>query len=874
MAETPTNAASTSQKTQITVNPENSGIYFNLFSPAGTSSSGSIVSGASIDYGTQLLLSAQVAPSSQLTALENCFTSSATCPVFGIPTGTVTFADGSSTINTAVLNAEGDAEYNAPFAIGSHSVTASYAGDNSYNKSTASAVTFTVVQDTPAIAFSASNQINSTQFANGQTTVFNIQVANNAQVSFANPNSGVVYPVPITPPTGTVTVTGLPGGTQTATLSAAVDPNYQAAEGVATVTVANNTGTYNVNVSYSGDSNYKATSTGSFQIQLGSLGGLSTTTTATMSGSISPSTSITITGTVTGQSGHPAPTGGIIIFSSGYSIGNGIPLVAPTSGVVSTFSTTLNSQVLFQGSNFITLQYTGDTNYNISATTLNSGGAISSPLSDFSMVPETTIVPVASGGSGTDTINLSSVNGFAGAVSFTCAPTPTGNPITCSVSSSATLSPGSTSPLTLTIDAGSSVATGNYNVRVTGMNANGEFVHTLAIEAAVSGTPSFALTAAPTALSLVPGATTNNTSVVSVTPSGGFTGTVNLTCAVTGPSGATSPATCSLNPTSPDVTGTAAVTSTLTVDSTATTTPGAYTVTVTGVSGTITETTTVTANVAPFSVTAAPTTLTFAADATTGNTSTITVTPSGTFTGNVALACTVTGPAGATSPATCALNPTTADITGTAAVTSILTVSTTATTTPGTYAVTVTGTSGSSTSTATVTAMVTAAVVPPNFTLSAAPTTLSLVAGATTGNTSVITVVPSNGFTASVALTCAVTGPTGATSPATCTLNPTTATTTVTSTLTVATTATTTAGSYSHSHWHIGDSRCTNRNRDRHRHRPSRSQLRSHKQRLDQRDAAQLRHFNHHCDSVGRIYRKRGPYLRSIQPCERGRVQP
>ncbi len=79
-----------------------------------------------------------------------------------------------------------------------------------------------------------------------------------------------------------------------------------------------------------------------------------------MSGSISPTTNITITGTVTGQSGHPAPTGGIIIYSSGYSIGNGIPLVAPTSGVVSTFSATFNSQTLFQGANFITLQYTGD----------------------------------------------------------------------------------------------------------------------------------------------------------------------------------------------------------------------------------------------------------------------------------------------------------------------------------------------------------------------------------------------------------------------------------------------------------------------------------------------------------------------------------
>ena len=232
-----TNAASTSQKTSITVSPENSGIYFNLFSPAGTSSSGSITSGASIDYGTQLLLSAQVAPSSQLTAVETCFTSSAACPVFGIPTGTVTFADsgtgGAGLPNTAVLNSEGDAEYNAPFAIGSHSVTAKYAGDNSYNPSTAAAVTFTVVQDTPVIGFGASNQASSTEFGNGQPTVFNIQVLNGAAYNSA---SSSVYPVPISPPTGTVTVTGLPGGTQTATLSPATDPSYLGREGVATVT--------------------------------------------------------------------------------------------------------------------------------------------------------------------------------------------------------------------------------------------------------------------------------------------------------------------------------------------------------------------------------------------------------------------------------------------------------------------------------------------------------------------------------------------------------------------------------------------------------------------------------------------------------------
>jgi trimeric autotransporter adhesin len=57
-------------------------------------------------------------------------------------------------------------------------------------------------------------------------------------------------------------------------------------------------------------------------------------------------------------------------------------------------------------------------------------------------------------------------------------------------------------------------------------------------------------------------------------------------------------------------------------------------------------------------------------------TSTITVTPSGGFTGNVALSCTVTGPAAAIYPHTCAV-PTQAAVTGTGAITATLTVYTT-----------------------------------------------------------------------------------------------------------------------------------------------------------------------------------------------------
>jgi hypothetical protein len=68
-------------------------------------------------------------------------------------------------------------------------------------------------------------------------------------------------------------------------------------------------------------------------------------------------------------------------------------------------------------------------------------------------------------------------------------------------------------------------------------------------------------------ISLNPGATTGNTSTITVTPFNGFTGTVALTCAFTS-NAATNPATCSLSPASVDITSSGALTSTLTINTT------------------------------------------------------------------------------------------------------------------------------------------------------------------------------------------------------------------------------------------------------------------------------------------------------------------
>ncbi len=170
------------------------------------------------------------------------------------------------------------------------------------------------------------------------------------------------------------------------------------------------------------------------------------------------------------------------------------------------------------------------------------------------------------------------------------------------------------------------------------------------------------------------------TSNLTITPSGFFTGTVALTCAVSnGPTGATASPTCTVSQPAA-ISGPQAVTSMLTINSTATTTPGSYTANVTGSSGTLTQTTSV-----PMTISGPPPTPSFALTSTAvsiaspgaSGTSTITVSPSGGFTGSVTLACAITSsPTGAIDPPTCSVAQPGA-ISGATPVTSMLTINTT-----------------------------------------------------------------------------------------------------------------------------------------------------------------------------------------------------
>jgi subtilase family serine protease len=756
---------------QITVTPETPGVDLNLFNVAlkehFTSASNP---GTQVDYGSQLMLSALVAPASLVGPLENCVIANTGCSslaAFTTPTGTVTFTDNGTAINTAVMNAEDDAEYNAPFSIGAHSVSATYNGDPSYNKVTASSpIAFTVVKDSPTFFFGVSNENANGQIIAGQPTVFNIIVENTAQYNVANSTGGnSIAPVPVAPPTGTVTLSSSPAGfTGTATLSAGLDPTDGAQAGIGVVTLSSlSPGNYTLSINYSGDGNYVGglVSTGAGAIQVIAGSGLTASVTnASIVGSISPNSTITVNGTVTG-SGVTAPTGGVIFFSSGFNLGE--VALTPAAGDVSTFSATLSSQDILPGSNFITLQYTGDSHYAPSEFNLSSGGPLANPKSDFTLVPNTTIVPVsisAGANSSTDTVNLASVNGFNGNVTLTCAViTTAAPPLTCSVASPIALSNGSSTTATLTINVPASTPSGNYNVLVTGKDANtGEFIHTLAITAAVTGgSPAITLTNSGN-ITVIQGATTGNTSTITVTPSGGFTGNVNLTCSVVSPVGASNPVTCGASNFSPnpvDITGTGFLTSTLTVNTTATTTEGTYVITVVGTSGSVTSATDVTVTVnLPQDFSLIPSgAISVIAGATTGNTSTIQVVPLGGFTGSVNLTCAIAPSNPGVSPPTCTVGSP-AVITSAQNVNETITVTSTTSTTQGPYNLTVTGTAGTDVHT---TEIGLAILAPAASTYTVSATSPSGAVSPGSNATSTITVAGSGGYTGSVTLSCSMT---------------------------------------------------------------------------------------------------------------------
>jgi hypothetical protein len=203
----------------------------------------------------------------------------------------------------------------------------------------------------------------------------------------------------------------------------------------------------------------------------------------------------------------------------------------------------------------VTITITG-TSGSLSASTTIQITIVAPP--SFTLTTQNPTYSVAQGESTPIPVGISDLGGFDGSVTFTVTGLPSG------VTGSYSPNPTTSASTTLTVAAsGTAEIQGPVDVTITG--TSGSDVQEATVELSVTGAPAFVASGNPDAsITIEPGATSGNTATIAVIGTNGFSGTVNLTCAIT-PAAAKDPPTCSLSPTSLAISGTTAAASLLTI---------------------------------------------------------------------------------------------------------------------------------------------------------------------------------------------------------------------------------------------------------------------------------------------------------------------
>jgi Bacterial Ig-like domain (group 3) len=143
----------------------------------------------------------------------------------GVPTGTVNFVDGTTTLGTGTLDGTGTATYStSALAAGGHNVTAQYSGDASYSASTSTAVTVTVVSPSYKLSVSPASVTVSSGSSGNSTITVTPSGGFNQQVSFSCSGLPVYATCSFSPATVT------PNGSNTAlTTTLAINTNVATA---------------------------------------------------------------------------------------------------------------------------------------------------------------------------------------------------------------------------------------------------------------------------------------------------------------------------------------------------------------------------------------------------------------------------------------------------------------------------------------------------------------------------------------------------------------------------------------------------------------------------------------------------------------------
>jgi hypothetical protein len=263
-------------------------------------------------------------------------TVAASAPGAGVPTGAVTFSDGSTALATVPLNATGSATFTpASLALGSHSITVSYSGDANFLASTSAALTQQVNQASATITLTSS--LNPAVV--GQPVVFTAKVASNS------PGVGT--------PTGTITFNDGSTVLGTATLDNTGSTSFNASSLLV--------GSHSITATYSGDVNFVAGVSSALAERVNTTAPVASTT--ALASSPSPTIvgqSVTFTANVAAGASSPNTPTGSVTFLDGTTVLGTSTLNA--SGVA-----TFNTSGLAIGSHSITASYGGDANFAASA---------------------------------------------------------------------------------------------------------------------------------------------------------------------------------------------------------------------------------------------------------------------------------------------------------------------------------------------------------------------------------------------------------------------------------------------------------------------------------------------------------------------------
>jgi hypothetical protein len=265
-----------------------------------------------------------------------------------------------------------------PVATGNHQVLASYSGDTTYTGSNSGTLTLAAALGTPTVAVSSS----ASQVFTGTTVTLTATVT----------GSGLT-------PTGTVRFYAGSNLLGAGTLNGS---------GVATCTTSNlPVGNYNVTASYVGDTNYNAANSPATVVVVAAPGTGTPTLTVTPSASnVTDQQNVTVAVTLSGASGQPTPTGVLALSIGSYKAQQ------PLANGAASF--TIDTGVLANGSNTITVTYLGDATYkSVNATsTVTVSSIVVAVSSPASVMPGT---------AGTATATLSASSTYSGTMKLTCA---------------------------------------------------------------------------------------------------------------------------------------------------------------------------------------------------------------------------------------------------------------------------------------------------------------------------------------------------------------------------------------------------------------------------------------------------------------------